>query len=844
MTMSERTGASVSVASGWPWADPAPLPLPATLPDGSPWPRVTVVTPSFNQGRYIEQTILSVANQGYPNVEHIVIDGGSTDGTLEALERHRSKLAHVVSEKDRGQSDALNKGFRLATGEILTWINSDDMLAPGALGAAALALWESGADMVAGVCELYRDGTLVHRHLTSCANGPLPLGDLLDLKGCWLKGQFFYQPEVLFTRGLWERAGAQVREDAYYSMDYELWLRFARAGAKLHVIGRPIAHFRVHEEQKTAVASNYQAELPKVRDAFAQEHGIEVPAPAQGSKDRLRVVLFNDIGYAYGAGIAHRRIGAAFAAAGHEVRAVAGTSVVPFRDSSEIASEQAVRQIEAHQPDLVVVGNLHGCGLSPTVLGLIAAKFPTLFVLHDLWLVTGRCAYPGTCEAYLEACGPSCGCAPGYPDLAPDLVRPAWDAKRRILSSGSNLVCAGDSRYVAEVVRRAVELDPMCAVTGVRPPVDWVKYGFETDVLRPRDKGMCRELLGLPADRFIILSSASSLDDERKGLAHLARALEMLGLPDVLVVCAGRLPDGQKPPIPGMRAMGYMEDPLKLAMLYSAADIFVGPSLEEAFGQVFVEAAACGTPAVGYPVGGVPQAITHGVTGLVAERVDPEALAASILRLYQNAELRRSMGAWGAMHVQSEWSLVSAAHRLVEVMRATGLAERLKLGRKLTIASTNPAMPEPERVLTPRAGWRAVSGFDGWEGPYPEQGLPRCRWILGPVARFEIDAAQEGPHRVVIGYRNFEPGQRVRLIAGQSVVGEQDVPTTKPSEHRALGFQVHLRAGLNHLELHCWKWKPGARPMSLLVTSLRAVHSRGQGNGTPVRGGQAAAARV
>jgi len=259
----EESGRMESLQGDWPSPRAELPPLPDCLPDGSCWPLISVITPSFNQGKYIEETILSVANQGYPRVEHIVMDGGSNDSTHEVLQRHRWRLAAAVSEKDRGQSHAINKGMALATGEILTWLNSDDMLAPGALAGVAFGFWMSKADMVAGVVRLRSAGKTTGFHMTSCARGELPVEDLLDLDGGWNAGKFFYQPEVLFTRGIWERAGGKVREDLFYSMDYDLWVRMAQAKANLHVIGREVAWFRLHEEQKTNVQERFKEELSK-----------------------------------------------------------------------------------------------------------------------------------------------------------------------------------------------------------------------------------------------------------------------------------------------------------------------------------------------------------------------------------------------------------------------------------------------------------------------------------------------------------------------------------------------------------------------------------------------------
>lgn len=813
------------VASGrgrWPYARPSTPPLPPTLPGGLPWPRISIVTPTFNQGTFIEETLLSVRHQDYPNVEHIIIDGGSTDETLAILERHRDALAAVVSEPDRGQSDAINKGMRLATGEILAWLNSDDMLAPGALAAVALAFHTGGADLVAGECHVHRDGTPWQRHLTSCDDGPLPLDDLMDVDSRWLQGQFFYQPEVFFSREAWDKAGGRVREDLYFSMDYDLWIRMAAQGARLRVVGRPLALFRAHQEQKTANnhGGGFRVELPKARDEAAAALGRAVPpsAPA-ATRDRLRVALFNDLGYAYGAGIAHRRIAAALRLCGHEVRVVAASGAEIHAAAPRCTAQAVVDRLAEGSPDLVVVGNLHGANVDPEVVGAIAARWPTAILLHDLWWLTGRCAYPGGCDQYLRRCDAQCACQAEYPAMDRGHVAEAWDAKRRVLSL-PNVHLWANSRWAMGKARQALTA---AANAGRTPPIDWISFGVELDTFRPRDKADARERLGLPRDAFLIMSSSSSLADPRKGLAHLAEAMRLLALPDAQVVCVGWFGEGQQPPIPGMRAMGYIDDPARLADLYAASDLFVGPSLEEAFGQVYVEAAACGTPSVGYAVDGKVEAIADGISGRLAASVDPAALAEAIREVYVHADLRRAMGGWARAWAENHWSMSASARRLAVVLRKQGFAARAGIGPKLGLAFDEPCAPEPVMVAPGAPAWRAVDGFDWWEGPYPDRGLGRCRWARGPIARVAIEAPG-GTVRILIAGRNHETGQRVRLVHGGQSLGEREVAPHAGTSDQVLVFEAALPRGPATLDLHFWRWKAdGPRPLAMLITGISVL---------------------
>ena len=757
------TEASVACRSDkkWPFRKD-PTSYPDTLPDGSAWPKISIVTPTYNQGQFIEETINSVIHQNYPNLEYIVVDGGSTDQTPDILKRYSDSFAKLISEPDDGQSHAINKGMAEATGEILTWLNSDDLLAPGTLYSMAMAFWKSRADMVVGTVQFLQDGQIVGEHLTSCPNGALQLSELLDLENNWLEGRFFYQPELMFTRDLWERAGGYVDEDLYYSMDHELWLRFAIAGANLHVIGRPTVIYRVHDEQKTN--DDYRPELKSVNRRYIEKFG------APDSRNRLqpkkyRVVFVNDVGARYGAGIAHGRLKDSMVAAGHYATLVCSQSEA---DANPKTADEIYQEVASNNPDLVVFGNLHNSPLDMGLVDRVSERWPTVFVMHDLWLATGRCIYSGSCGKFQSNCDSSCPTAGEYPAMNPEQIESAFRRKLNVISNPRKLVVMANSESTADVAESS-------AITN-KAVLKTLKYGFPTHIFKRRDQSVCREVLGLPQDAFIVLFASVNVSEERKGVRHLFEALNRLQLDNLLPVCIGYSADASDL-YPGTITLGYIDDPYQNAMIYSAADVFVGPSLEEAFGQVFVEAAACGTPAIGYPVGGVPEAIVDGVTGRIAKEVHPAALAREISNLYFDEEYRKNLSVWGRIEVENEWSYRSAYHQfnnlLREVPEHIGFLPPTKIS--FDPAKTHGIVSGRGRQfgILEKTGSYVLHGTGFTEEEYLEllDGSRRkVRWSVGGSSQLTVQVDGDASHQVIAQCLNPLPEQTIDVFCNGSKI--------------------------------------------------------------------------
>lgn len=234
--------------------------IPLKTPEGKPWPKISIVTPSFNMVDYIEDTILSVIGQGYPNLEYIIIDGGSKDGTVDIIRKYDPWITHWISEKDSGMYDAIQKGFEMSTGEIMAYINSDDKYHYNSLFTVA-SIFSSmeDVDWILGRASFYNDeGSIVDvKDIRKWSKLNYYLGDFK-----WIQ-----QESVFWRRNLWIKAGSRINRDLKLAGDYELWLRFFKF-AKLHTVDTVFGGFRFRTKDQLSLErlDSYLFEIDQVTD--------------------------------------------------------------------------------------------------------------------------------------------------------------------------------------------------------------------------------------------------------------------------------------------------------------------------------------------------------------------------------------------------------------------------------------------------------------------------------------------------------------------------------------------------------------------------------------------------
>lgn len=253
-------------------------------------PKISIITPSYNQGQFLEQTILSVINQNYPNLEYIIIDGGSTDNSVEIIKKYEKHLTYWVSEKDRGQAHAINKGFKIATGDIVSWLNSDDYLEDNTLQKVAEIYGEENFTWLIGNCSFIRDGIVFWK------TNPIELSKKEIIK-FW--ENVIGQPSVFWNRTKLSGMDS-LDEKLYYSMDLDLWLRFFDVANPV-ITECNLSYNRVYDTTKTSEKGmkRYSEIHSILLKHNSDENGKKIFAENYISKELTRKFLKDDLDFLY-----------------------------------------------------------------------------------------------------------------------------------------------------------------------------------------------------------------------------------------------------------------------------------------------------------------------------------------------------------------------------------------------------------------------------------------------------------------------------------------------------------------------------------------------------------------
>ena len=227
------------------------------------FPKISIVTPSYNQGQFLEDTILSVLGQFYPNLEYIIYDGGSTDNSVDILIKYKNHLNYWESNKDKGQSEAINKGFARSTGDILMWLNSDDILMPNTLHYIAKQYLENGDGIYFGNCihfEELSSSEVLSFGSNVIKNEKFATLELVD---------FIIQPSSFWSKKVWIENG-MLNENFHFGFDWEWFLRAKKNKIPFHLVSKPLSIYRIHENHKTGTGGSIrQAELLNIYKLYS-----------------------------------------------------------------------------------------------------------------------------------------------------------------------------------------------------------------------------------------------------------------------------------------------------------------------------------------------------------------------------------------------------------------------------------------------------------------------------------------------------------------------------------------------------------------------------------------------
>jgi glycosyltransferase involved in cell wall biosynthesis len=302
----------------------------------------------------------------------------------------------------------------------------------------------------------------------------------------------------------------------------------------------------------------------------------------------------------------------------------------------------------ADRPDLVIVGNIHGAGWPIEILtGLRDRGANVIAYMHDCYWITGRCAYPRSCERYLTGCDARCPTPHEYPKLAPDKIAAAWRERANCFTGPRAIPLVANSRWTAQLAQTRFPA----------ARVDVIHLGLDHNLFAPIQKEAARRMLGLPSDMPIILLGAINVEEEFKGGPVFRDLCKMLAArSDIRVAVIGRGSNA----IACVRAFGLVNDERLMPLILNCADLYVSTAVQEAFGQMLLEAAACGVPTVAIEAGGISDIVTP-ETGILVREKSAAALMAAIDLLLSAGTLRETMGRAARDRVLQHFTLAHQA---------------------------------------------------------------------------------------------------------------------------------------------------------------------------------------
>jgi glycosyltransferase involved in cell wall biosynthesis len=287
--------------------------------------------------------------------------------------------------------------------------------------------------------------------------------------------------------------------------------------------------------------------------------------------------------------------------------------------------QKLVYRLQEFKPDVISLHNIHGAGLQPGLLKQLVRISPVAWTLHDMWAITGGCAHAFTCQKYITGCDHSCQCKWPMSNQARHLAKHNWQLRANVYRELKNVVFVTPSRWLSGECRKGLLKDKQ---------VHTIPNGLDLEEFYPIPKVTARESLGVPAHSFAVLFSAAWLSDTHKGFIYLVHAMNKLvkDYPGIWLITIGEAEGKDFFGNIKFRHthLGRISDSHLMRLVYSVADVYALPSLAENFPNTLVEALACGTPCVGFDVGGVSEIIRPGETGFLAQPENSESLAHSL----------------------------------------------------------------------------------------------------------------------------------------------------------------------------------------------------------------------